>query len=91
MGGGNAPECANRASDPGIAQLLRLIKCGNKYRSRASLKCGTCHRHSTKAVRVGLQHHIEMATSRELPLEGPDIRCDRIEPNLYPSITPERW
>jgi hypothetical protein len=70
---------------------LRLIKCGNKYRSRASLKCGTCHRHSTKAVRVGLQHHIEMATSWEFPLEGPDIRCDRIEPHLYPSVTPERW
>jgi hypothetical protein len=88
---GNAPEGANRASDPGIAQLLRLIKCGNKYRSRASLKCGTGDRHGAQAIRVGLQHHIKVAASWKLPLQGAHIRCDRIEPHLYPGITPERW
>jgi hypothetical protein len=91
VGRGNAPEGANRASDPGIAQLLRLIKCGNKYRSRASLKCGTGDRHGAQAIRVGLQHHIKVAASWKLPLQGAHIRCDRIEPHLYPGITPERW
>jgi hypothetical protein len=88
---GNAPEGANRASDPSVAQLLGLIKCGDKYRSRASLKCGTCHRHSTKSIGVGLQHHVKVTSSRQLPLKRADIRCNCIQPHLYPGITPERW
>jgi hypothetical protein len=70
---------------------LRLIKGGDKNRSRASVECGTCHRHGAKAVGVRLQDDIEMATRWKLPLQGAHIRCDRIEPHLYPSVTPERW
>ena len=90
VGGGNAPEDTHRASDPSVTQLLCLIKCGDQYRSRASIQCSTRNRHSAKAVGVGLQHHVEVTASRELPLKGTDIRCDRIEPHLYPGITPER-
>jgi hypothetical protein len=70
---------------------LRLIKCGDKNSARTSGECGTRHRHGAKAVGVGLQDDIEVAASRQLPLQRTNIRCDRIEPHLYPGVTPERW
>ena len=85
----NAPEGTDRASDSGIAKLLGFIECGDKHCSRASLECGTRHRHSTKAVRVGLQHHIEVTTGRKLRLECANIRRNGIKADLNPGITPE--
>ena len=91
MGRGNAPEGPHRTSDPCVAQLLGFIKSGDEYGSRTSFECGMGDGNGTKAVGVGLQHHVKVAASWKLPLEGAHIRCDRIEPHLDPGITPERW
>jgi len=85
---GNSPEDSYRASDPSVAQLLRLVKRGNQYRACASLKCGARDRHSPKPVRICLQHHIKMAAGRKPPLQCSDVRRDRIESDLYPCVTP---
>jgi hypothetical protein len=88
---GNAPEGTHGASDPGVAQLLRLIEGGDKNSARTSGECSTCDGHGAETVGVRLQDNIKVAASRQLPLERANIRCDCIEPHLYPSIAPERW
>jgi hypothetical protein len=88
---GNAPEGTYRASDPSIAQLLCLIEGRYKNRACAGGQSRSRDRDGAKAVGVCLQHHVKVAASRQLPLERADIRCNRIQSHLYPSVTPERW